>query len=87
MNLIQQFQQSSAGAKAAIIVLLLSVVAIFTCACGAAAWFFLLAPGPGSDIAAPPVAVATPIPSEPTAAPTPVEFAGWRGEYFANTDL
>ena len=52
-----------------------------------AAGFFLWSAGSGSDIAGPTAAVSTPIPSEPTAVPTPVEFAGWRGEYFSNPEL
>ena len=87
MSLIQQFQQSSTGTKAAVIALLLGFAGILVCSCALVAGFFLMADQPQSDIAGPTPVVSTPIPSEPIAVPTPVEFAGWRGEYFSNSEL
>jgi PKD repeat protein len=80
---MQQFQQSSTTTKVIIIGLLVAIVGVFICACAGLGWFFLFRP---TDVTGP-VTTATPLPPQPTAVLPPVEFQGWRGEYFNNTNL
>ena len=80
---MEQFKQSSTTTKVIIIGLLVATVGVFICVCAGLGWFFLFR---STDVAGP-ATTATPIPAQPTAEPTPVEFTGWRGEYFANTNL
>lgn len=97
MNLIEEFQNSSPLVKVVAIILMVAIVAV----CCFSGWYFLQlwlggsAESITSGSAGVSFVTVTPggaarsesIAGETTALPTPINFNGWRGEYFDNPNL
>ena len=86
---MKQFQESSTTNKAIIIGLLVAGISALVCLCASGSLFFQ-ASTPSDTATSTPIAVSTPVPTQPPAPATPaepIEYTGWRGEYFNNTSL